>query len=54
MTSDFKPEVWSKVRTRSEKSPKWAKSNVTWLKFRRHIGNRCRWIHFEWQIFDRE
>jgi len=20
----------------------------------RHVGYRCRWIHFQWQIYDRK
>jgi len=54
MTLTFKPEVviWSKLRMRTEKLPKWAKNSVGRLKILRHIWNRCRWIHFQWDIHD--
>ena len=29
-------------------------SDVERQNFPRHIGNRCRWIHFQWQIYDRK
>ena len=56
MTSDFKPEVvlLLKLRIRSEKSPLYAKNSVGRLTFLRHTGNRCRWIHFWWEIYDRK
>jgi len=55
MTSDFKPEVviWSKLRMRSKNRHNLAKSSVWLLKFLRHIGSRCRWIYFQWQIYNR-
>ena len=46
--------MWLKLRIRSEKLPKLARNSVRRLKFPRHIGNQCRWIHFRWDICDRK
>jgi len=56
MTSDFKLEVaiGTKLRMRSEKLPKQTKSSVEWQNCPRHIGNRCRLIHFQWEIYERK
>ena len=34
------------VLMHSEKSPKYTKGSIEWLKFSHHIGNRCCWVHF--------